>query len=148
MLRYSELKDAGMQFLTVTGVPSVEFEGYLAQFVMAYDKLYPPEQAVTGQPHQQQTSGDGQGPLAQIEDKLLFIWMYQKVKWLQPELALQFDLSPSQVVSWIDHLLPVWQLTLTNLTKTNLQPNCVQFLQLLDRYQVEYLVVGGHAVAF
>jgi hypothetical protein len=67
---------------------------------------------------------------------------------LQPALALQFGLSPSQVNYWIDRLLPVWQLTLSHLTKTNLQPNCIQFLQLLNSYQVEYLVVGGHAVAF
>ena len=42
----------------------------------------------------------------------------------------------------------MWQLALTNLTKIGLQPNDIQFLRLLNTYQVEYLVVGGHAVAF
>jgi hypothetical protein len=30
---------------------------------------------------------------------------------------------------------------------SNLEPNGAQFLQLLNAYQVEYLVIGGHAVA-
>jgi hypothetical protein len=129
-------------------VPLEEFEHYLPQFIAAYDKLYPSEQGADSQPRQPRISGGAQGALAQMEDKLLFIWMYGKVQTLQSALGLRFDLSQSQVNYWIDRLLPVWQLALTNLTKINLQPNCVQFLQLLNTYQVEYLVIGGHAVAF
>jgi hypothetical protein len=148
MLSYTELKGTRRQFLTITGVPPEEFERYLPQFIVAYDKLYPPEKAVDGQPHQQRIRGGAQGALEQIEDKVLFIWMYHKVQMSPPSLGLQFGLSPSQANDWIDRLLPVLQLALTNLTKINLQPNCVQFLQLLNSYQVEYLFIGGHAVAF
>jgi hypothetical protein len=148
MLRYTELKDTRLQFLTITGVPPEEFERYLPQFSAAYDKLYPQEKAVDGQPRQQRTSSSGQCALGQMEDKLLFIWMYHKVQWLPPALGVQFGLSQSQVNNWIDRLLPVFQLALANLTIISLSPNCVQFLQLLNSCQVEYLVIGGHAVAF
>lgn len=148
MLNYTELKGTRSQFLTATGVPPEEFERYLPQFIAAHDKLNPPEKAVAGRPHQQRSGDQAKSPLEQIEDKLLFIWMFHKMQWLQPALALQFGLTPSLVNYWIDRLLPVFQLALANLTIINLPPNCIQFLQLLNSYQVEYLVIGGHAVAF
>jgi len=132
----------------MTGVPPEQFERYLPQFIAAYAELYPSEKAADGQPHQQRISGSVQGALAPMEDKLLFIWLYHKGQMLQPVLGSLFGLSPVQANYWIERLLPVLQLALTNLTLINLQPNCVQFLQLLNSYQVEYLVIGGHAVAF
>lgn len=147
MLSYTELKDTPSQFLTITGVPVEEFEKYLPQFKVAYDELYPFEKTVEGQPRQRRTGGGLQGTLAQMEDKLLFIWMYYKVYTSQSALGFQFGLSQSQVDHWIDNLLPVLQLALSKLM-ISLQPNCIQFLQLLNAYQVEYLVIGGQAVAF
>jgi hypothetical protein len=144
MLRYTELKDAGIQFLEITGVPVVEFENHLPQFIAAYRELYPGEK--TGISELQQHSGSD--VLTRMEDKLLFIWMYHKMHMLQPELGSQFGLTQSQINEWIDCLLPALQLALTNLTKVSLQPNCIQFLHLLNTYQVEYLIIGGHAVAF
>jgi hypothetical protein len=144
MLRFTELKVARIQFLETTGVPVEEFEKYLSQFIPAYHELYPDEKR--GISEFQNYSGID--VLTRMEDKLLFIWMYHKMHMLQSELGVQFDLTQLQVNDWIDRLLPVWQLALTNLTKIGLQPNDIQFLRLLNTYQVEYLVVGGHAVAF
>lgn len=59
-----------------------------------------------------------------------------------------FGLSSVQTNDWINHLLQVLQLTFHHLTNANPSANCIQFLQLLNSYQVEYLIVGGHAVAF
>jgi len=42
----------------------------------------------------------------------------------------------------------VLDLALDNLTTASLPPNCIQFLELLNTHKVEYLVVGGRAVAF
>lgn len=147
MMTYLELKATPGQFLAIAGVPAAEFDKYLPQFVIAYNELYPSENA-SGKRWQQPLSGSAPDILAQIEDKLLFIWLSCKGQVTPPMLEAHFGLNETQVSFWIEHLLPVMQLALRNLTTTKLQPNCVKFLQLLDTFQVEYLVIGGHAVAF
>jgi hypothetical protein len=134
--------------LTVTGVPLEEFDHYLPHFIAAYNEVYPHEKGMDSQPGQQQSRDGVPDTLGPWEDKLLFIWLYHKMQTLPPALGSHFGLNPSQVNYWIDRLLPALQLAQANLTVINLSPNCVQFLQLLNTYQVEYLVIGGHAVAF
>lgn len=148
MLTYSALKNTPGEFFNITGVPVEDFDKFLPQFIDAYGELHPPEKTIEGQASQRQPSSDVRDALACIEDKLLFIWLHQKAQTTRAMLGLQFGLSQSQVNDWIDRLLPVFQLTLHKLTIANLQPNCIQFLQLLNAYQVEYLLIGGRAVAF
>jgi hypothetical protein len=50
-----------------------------------------------------------------MEDKLLFILVYQKTNPLQTMHGLQFDLSQPQTNYWIHHLLPVLQRALAAL---------------------------------
>jgi hypothetical protein len=58
------------------------------------------------------------GALAQMEDKLLFILMYQKVYTLQTAHGLQFGLSQPQANAWIQRLMPVLQRALSKLGMT------------------------------
>ena len=145
MSRYIELKNMGIHFLEITGVPVEEFEKYLPHFAAAYHELYPSENTDSNQPHQPQNSDN---LLAHMEDKLLLIWMHHKMQVIRSVLGSQFGLSQSQTDYCIHRLLPVWQLTFAKLAIPHLQLYCIKFLQALNTYQVEYLVVGGHAVAF
>ena len=147
-MRYTELKNTRSEFLSVTGLTVEEFEHYLPSFTMAYGELYPPPKTIDGRPRQRRSGSGVPGALAHMEDKLLFIWMYRQVHTARPALGLHFGLSHSQINYWIHRLLPVLALTFSKLKTIDLQPNCVQFLQLLNTCQVEYLVIGGHAVAF
>ena len=142
MSKYSELKSTRNQFLELTGVPVEEFEKYIPDFTAAYQKLYPSEEAHT---HSSEHSGD---PLADLEDKLLLIWLHDKAQQASSVLGPQFGLSHSETEDWIHHLHPVLKLTFAKLMNPQLPLFCIQFLQALNTYQAEYLIVGGYAVAF
>ena len=62
-----------------------------------------------------QSGGGAKGVLFQMEDKLLFILVYQKTNALQTMHGLQVDLSQSQTNYWIHHLLPVLRHALATL---------------------------------
>lgn len=142
MSKYSELTNTRSQFLELTGVPVEEFEKYLPDFTAAYQELYPSEKTDTHSPQ------DNNPLLAHMEDKLLLIWLHHKAQQMPSVLAPQFGLSQFQIESWIHHLRPVLELTFAKLTTPRLSLFCIQFLQALNTYQVEYLIVGGYAVAF
>lgn len=145
MLRYSELKNTRPRFLEVTGVVPDEFEQYLPHFAEAYQELYSFEKTNADPPHPAQNSAD---LLIHMEDKLLLIWLHHKMQVMPSDLGPQFGLNQSQTDDCIRHLLPVLELTFSKLTMPHLQQHCLKFLQALNTYQVEYLVVGGYAVAF
>jgi hypothetical protein len=142
MSRYSELKNTRSQFLELTRVPVEEFEKYIPDFTAAYEELYPSEKAYT---HSSQRSGH---LLVHMEDKLLLIWLHDKAQQTSLVLGPQFGLSQSETEDWIHHLHPVLKLTFAKLMTPQLPLFCIQFLQALNTYQVEYLIVGGYAVAF
>jgi hypothetical protein len=121
----------------MTGVTVNEFEEYLPHFGTTYRELYP-----SG------TTSDAINMPAYLEDKLLLIWMHHKMHATPLELGTQFGLDSAQTNKYIAHLLPVLEETFSRLAVPRLSPFCVQFLQRLNTHQVEYLVVGGHAVAF
>ena len=81
----------------------------LPAFATAYALLYPPDKTLEGKPRQRQVGGGATGALPQMEDKLLFILVFQKTHPLQTMHGLQFQLSQPQTNSWIHHLLPVLQ---------------------------------------
>jgi Helix-turn-helix of DDE superfamily endonuclease/DDE superfamily endonuclease len=107
MLTYSTLQDRPREFLAATGLTHDEFARVLPAFAAAYVVRYPPDKTWQGQVRQRQGGGGAKGVLPQMEDKLLFILVYQKTNPLQTMHGLPFALSQPQTHYWIHHLLPV-----------------------------------------
>jgi hypothetical protein len=115
MLTYATLKDRPREFLAATGLTHAECVRLLPAFAAAYAVLYPPDKTFDGKVRQRQVGGGATGALPQMEDKLLFILVYQKTNPLQTMHGLQFELSQPQTNYWIHHLLPVLQRALADL---------------------------------
>jgi Helix-turn-helix of DDE superfamily endonuclease/DDE superfamily endonuclease len=115
MLSYNNLKDKAREFLAATGHTPEEFEQLLLGFRTAYEKTCPPELTQAAKPRQRQVGGGAKGALPFMEDKLLFILVYQKTNPLQTMHGLQFGLSQAQANFWIHRLLPVLQQALRDL---------------------------------
>lgn len=115
MLSYNKLKNKPRDFLAATGLTSDEFEKLLPAFRAAYEKNYPPHLTQEGKQRQRQAGGGAKGSLPEIEDKLLFLLVYQKTNPLQAMHGLQFDLSQPQVNFWVHRLLPILQQALRDL---------------------------------
>src|SRR5436853_1481123 len=109
MLTYTTLQDRPREFLAATGLTHTEFARLLPAFATAYAALYPPDKTLEGKPRQRRVGGGATGTLPQMEDKLLFILIFQKTNPLQTMHGLHFDLSQPQANYWIHHLLPVLQ---------------------------------------
>src|SRR6266702_2376728 len=108
MLTYTALQDRPREFLAAPGLTHAEFARLLPAFVTAYALLYPPEKTLEGKPRQRRAGGGATGTLPQMEDKRLFILVFQKTNPLQTMHGLQFPLTQPQTNYWIHHLLPVW----------------------------------------
>ena len=115
MLTYTTLQERPREFLAATGLTHAEFAHLLPAFATAYALLYPPEKTLEGKPRQRRVGGGATGTLPQMEDKLLFILVFQKTNPLQTMHGLQFQLSQPQTSYWIHHLLPVLQRALAAL---------------------------------
>ena len=107
MLDYSQLKRDRHKFLALTGLTIREFEALLPAFAKAYRKGYPPEKTLTKRKRKRRIGGGRQGVLKPVEQKLLFILVYQKTYPLQVVLGELFGLSQSGANQWIHRLLPV-----------------------------------------
>lgn len=107
MLKYKDLKKKPKELLAATGLKADEFEALLSVFAQTYAVSYPAEQTVDGQPRQRRRGGGGKATLSAIEDKLLFILVYEKTYPLQTMLGVQFGLSQGRANIWIHRLLPV-----------------------------------------
>src|SRR5713226_6053645 len=115
MLPYTTLQDRPKEFLAATSLTPAEFARLLPAFAAAYTVLYPPDKTLEGQPRQRHIGGGAKGGLPQMEDKLLFLLVYQKTNPLQTMHGLQFELSQPQTHDWIHRLLPVLQRALAAL---------------------------------
>jgi hypothetical protein len=118
MLTYNALKEKAKAFLAGTGLKIEEFARLLPAFESAYHGLYPADHTAEGKTRQRQPGGGTKGTLRRVEDKLLFILVYQKTYPLQTMHGLQFGLSQSQANYWIHRLLPVLQRALADLNMT------------------------------
>ena len=100
MLTYTTLQDRPREFLAATGLTHAEFAHLLPAFATAYALLYPPEKTLEGMPRQRRAGGGATGTLPQMEDKPLFILIFQKTNPLQTMHGLQFQLSqpPDQLL--------------------------------------------------
>ena len=76
-------------------------------FDKAYEAAYPANRTMAGQGRQRGKGGGQKGKLCRLEDKLLFILLYEKTYPLQTMLGLQFGLSQGRVNEWIHRLTPV-----------------------------------------
>ena len=115
MLTYTTLKDRPREFLAATGLTHDEFLRVLPAFVTAYTTCYPLDKTWQGQVRQRQVGGGAKGILSPMEDKLLFILVYQKTNPLQTMHGLHFGLSQPQTNFWIHRLLPVLRCALAAL---------------------------------
>src|SRR5215831_14572404 len=109
MLTYTALQTTLREFLASTSLKHAEFARLLPAFVTAYAALHPSDKTLEGKPRQRRVGGGATGALPQMEDKLLFILVFQKTNPLQTMHGLPFQLSQPQTNSWIHHLLPVLQ---------------------------------------
>jgi Helix-turn-helix of DDE superfamily endonuclease/DDE superfamily endonuclease len=115
MLTYATLQDRPREFLAATSLTHDEFARVLPAFAAAYAVLYPPDKTWEGKLRQRRAGGGATGTLPQMEDKLLFILVFQKTNPLQTMHGFQFQLSQPQTNDWIHHLLPVLQRALADL---------------------------------
>src|SRR5712692_1518315 len=107
MLDYIRLKRDRRKFLALTGLTLQEFQTLLPAFEQAYRKRYPPEKTLTKRKRKRRMGAGRQGVLKAIEQKLLFILVYQKTYPLQVVLGELFGLSQSGANQWIHRLLPI-----------------------------------------
>jgi hypothetical protein len=115
MLNYEELKNKPRELLAATGLKAEEIEALLKVFAESYEEHYPVHRTVSGEVRQRRKGGGNKSKLSSIEDKLLFILVYEKTYPLQTMLGLQFGLSQGRVNEWLHRLTPILQQALTKL---------------------------------
>jgi hypothetical protein len=113
MLEYTQLKTDRRKFLAMTGLTLKEFQSLLPAFEKAYQKDHTPTKTMAGRKRKRRAGGGRIGALKPVEQKLLFILVYQKTYPLQVVLGELFGLSQSGANQWIHRLLPVLLAALT-----------------------------------
>jgi hypothetical protein len=117
VLKFADVKGNKGELLALTGLTLKEFKVVLPAFRLAYQQRYESSKTRAGTPRKRKAGG-GAGrisSLALIEDKLLFILVYQKTYPLQIVLGRLFGMGQSAANQWIHRLLPVLQAALTAL---------------------------------
>jgi hypothetical protein len=115
MLRYVELKEKPREFLSVTSLTDEEFQALLPTFEKCYQLSSPLKPKPTKKHNQRAKGGGRKSKLSDISDKLLFILAYQKTSPLQTMHGLHFGLSQGRVNYWVHRLLPVLQMSLSEM---------------------------------
>lgn len=112
MLTFTVLKRDRRKFLALTGLTLKEFKILLPAFEKAYQAHYAGPETAAGHKRKRKAGGGRHGQLATIEQKLLFILVYQKTYPLQVVLGELFGISQSAANQWIHRLLPILQAAL------------------------------------
>lgn len=107
MIEYAKLKKDRRKFLALTGLTNKEFKALLPHFTKSYERAYPRDKTQRGQPRQRDAGGGRRGVLGAIEQKLLFILVYQKAYPLQVVMGELFGMNQSAANQWIHRLLPI-----------------------------------------
>ena len=115
MLTYKELKKNARKFVSLTSLTPEEFEYVLPAFGQVYQQVFPATKTKTGQNRERKFGGGRKGALASIEQKLLFVLVYQKSYPVQSIMGELFGISQSQANAWIHTLLPILKQALDNL---------------------------------
>lgn len=115
MITYAQLKDKPRELLVATGLTDAEFQYVLPIFSRLFATRTSAELTLAGKPRQRQSGAGAKGTLRNVEDKLLFILVYEKTYPLQTMLGLQFGMSQAQANYWIHQLLPILKQSLAEL---------------------------------
>lgn len=115
MPTYTELKDNPRQFLAITSLTVAEFDRLLPKFREIHESRYSPTPTQSGQARQRRVGGGRKSQLATLEDKLVFILMYQKTYPIQSVQGLSFGLSQPRANELIQELMPLLNKALTRL---------------------------------
>lgn len=115
MLTYEKLHQKPREFLSATSLYPKEATKLLVEFEKAYEVTYPSTTTKDGKVRQRQAGGGSKGSLPTMEDKLLFILVYDKTYPIQTMQGLHFGLSQGRTNYWIHHLEPVLRQALNQL---------------------------------
>jgi hypothetical protein len=115
MLEYTQLKQNRRKFLALTGLMLKEFDTLLPAFQRAYEQQYRPDRTLAHRPRKRRAGGGRKSSLDRMEQKLLFILVYQKTYPLQVLLGETFDMSQARANQWLHRLLPVLHQALADL---------------------------------
>jgi len=115
MLEYTKLKSDRRRFLALTGLTPKEFRALLPPFEQAYQRRYEGPKTLAGRKRKRQVGGGRDGMLTPIEQKLLFILVYQKTYPLQVIQGELFGMGQSSANQWVHRLLPVLHDALTSM---------------------------------
>jgi len=115
MRDYTVLKRDRNKFLALTGLTVKEFEALLPAFGAAYAKRYAGRKTLAGNKRQRAQGGGRRGQLPTIEQKLVFILVYQKTYPLQVVMGELFGMSQAAANQWIHRLLPILRAALDEL---------------------------------
>src|SRR3989304_702621 len=107
MLEYTELKRDRRKFLALTGLTPKEFKALLPAFDKAHRRQYKNAKTLAGRKRKRQLGGGRVGRLNTIEQKLLFVLVYQKAYPLQVVQGELFGMGQASANRWIHLLLPV-----------------------------------------
>lgn len=104
MIEFVEVSRDRRKFLALTGLTLKEFKILLPAFTDAYAQTT----ATTAGPKRLRHFGGGRrGQLPTVEQKLLFILVYQKTYPLQVVMGELFGMGQSAANQWIHRLLPI-----------------------------------------
>lgn len=115
MLDYTTLRQDRRKFLALTGLTVKEFKSLLPAFRDAYRCRYESGKTLAGRRRKRRVGGGRRGQLDAVEQKLLFILVYQKAYPLQVLMGELFGMSQAAANQWIHRLLSVMQAALTAL---------------------------------
>lgn len=107
MLKFTDVQRNKKEFLALTGLTVKEFKILLPAFEQTYKERYESNTTRTGQRRQRKVGGGARSNLETIEDKLLFILVYQKTYPLQVVIGRLFGMGQSAANQWIHRLLPL-----------------------------------------
>lgn len=115
MLHFTKLKRDRRKFLALTGLTLKEFNALLPAFATAYECQHSSNRTKAGSKRRRQRGGGRRGALVTIEQKLLFILVYQKTYPLQVVMGELFGMSQSGANQWIHRLLPMLRKSLATI---------------------------------
>jgi Helix-turn-helix of DDE superfamily endonuclease/DDE superfamily endonuclease len=144
MITYARLKEKPKAFLAATGLHVNEFEQLLPRFQEKLVGQRPPDNQTTqGKPRQRRGGAGPKERLRTVEDKLVFILVYQKTYPLQTMLGLHFGLSQPRANYWIHGLLPILQEVLAEMGMTpERDPQAVADHPLVNEAAPDLLIDG------
>jgi hypothetical protein len=113
-LKLDKLRKNPVQFLSLTGFLSEEFDELALEFRIEWDQ-YSSHFTLDGKPRQRMALPRKTNVLPGYQDKLLFILVYLKTSALQELHAATFSMTQPQANFWIHRLSPILRKTLKRL---------------------------------